>query len=111
MITLDGETLVLDHSQAPDDIAPLLAPGKGHKPAVWYVELQISETAVKNYLIDAEILAEEFPIRYLNRKGQSGEGQVLVAELISGPEGDLCLLHGIGKPPAEFLADAPGPIE
>jgi len=110
MITLDNDILVLDRSQNGDDILPLMHPGKSGRGGEWFVDLGIEQEEVLNYLIDAEILDEDFPIRYLARNGRQAEVMARIEELISGPDGNLCRLRGSGPPPPAFLTDEPKTI-
>jgi hypothetical protein len=110
MITLDNDILVLDRTQDGDDILPLLHPGKGGRGGEWFVDLGIERQEVLNYLIDAEILDEDFPIRYLARNGAQAEATARIEELVSGPDGNLCRLRGNGQPPPAVLADEPKTI-
>lgn len=110
MITLEDGVLVLDRRQDGDDILPIIHHGKGGKGNAWYIDLGIAEPDVKNFLIDAEILDEPFPIRYFALDGQQADAEAQIEELISGPDGDLCRLRGRGAPPPAFLADTPKEI-
>ena len=108
MISLDNDVLVLDRTQGEDDILPIARPAKGGKGGAWYLDLGIDDVAVKNWLLDAEVLDEPVAIRYIARNGQQAEAKAHVEELIPGPEeGDLCRLRGMGAPPPALLADEP----
>ena len=58
-------------------------------------------------LIDAEVLDEDLPIRYIARDGQQNDGVAHIRELVSGPDGNLCRLRGVGAPLSALLADDP----
>jgi|GEM_PF-2119789 len=108
MITLENDILILDRSQDGDDILPLLHRGKGGRSGdEWFIDLGIEDREALNRLIDAEILDEDLPIRYIARNGGQVEAMAHIEELISGPEGDLCRLRGKGQPPPALLADEP----
>lgn len=106
MITLEDDILILDRSQDADDVLPLVHMIKG-KESGWYIDLGIEQEEVMHRLIDAEILDEPFPIRYITRTGQRIDGVAQIVELIAGPDGNMCRLQGKGKAPAAFLADEP----
>jgi hypothetical protein len=107
MITIEDDVLVLDRRQDGDDVLPIIRPAKGKQKAGWYIDLGIASPEVKDFLIDAEILDEPFPIRYIAVNGQQSDAEAVLEELISGPEGDMCRLRGRGAPPAAILADTP----
>jgi hypothetical protein len=104
MITFENGTLIVDRSQAGEDVHPLLAPGKTER---WYLELRITDKAALDYLIDAEIVGDDIPVRYVAQNGESFSGTAQVEESLSDGEQDLFLLRGKGKPPALFVADGP----
>lgn len=107
MITLDDDTLVLDRTQGGDDILPMLHSGRGERGDGWFIDVGVSGEAVLNFLLDAEILDESFPIVYIARNGRQADAVASVEELIAGPDGHMCRLRGIGPPPPVLLADEP----
>jgi len=108
MITLDNDILVLDRSQAGDDILPLVHPGKSG--GEWFIDIGIEGQEVLNYLLDAEILDADVSIRYIARRRWLSEAKAHIEELVSGPDGHLCRLRGKGTPPPALLADEPKTI-
>lgn len=76
MITLEGDTLVLDRAQAGDDICTFVHPGKAGRETLWYIDILITEQAVMHWLIDVEVLDEDVHIRYIARNGQTAEGDL-----------------------------------
>jgi len=107
MIFLDSDVLVIDRTEQGEDSQPFLHVPKRGRGGGWYIELRPTTTEVLHYLIDAEIVGESLAIRYIARDGQQFTATAIVANLISGPEDDVCLLHGQGTAPPAFLADAP----
>ncbi len=104
MITYDKGTLLIDRAQEGEDVHPLLETGRTER---WFLELRITEQAALEYLIDAEIVGDDIPVRYIARDGQSFTGIAQVEESLCADEQKLFLLRGYGKPPAVFLADRP----
>jgi len=90
-----------------EDILPLNHPGKNGKGSGWYIDIGTEDVAVKNYLIDAEIMQEVIQFRYTSANGTEFAAGAEIQELICDDEGTVCRLHGKGKAPAAFLADEP----
>ena len=106
MITLEGETLILDRTQGEDDVLPLIFTGKEAREQGWFIDIAVVDQSLLYLLIDLEVLDDEASVRYIARNGQTFSARMHIAELISGPEeGNLCRLRGNGKPPDILLAD------
>jgi hypothetical protein len=108
MISVDNDILVIDRSDGDEAILPLVHTER--KEVAWYIDLGIEDQAVLDLLLDAEVLAEAVPIRYVTRNGETIDGWAHIDELITGEEGNMSRLRGDGPPPAAFLGEEPKAI-
>ncbi len=107
MVSLDNGIIVLNRTQEAEAILPLVHPGKGGRGGAWLIDLGIEAEEVLNVLLDAEILDEAVPVRYIARNGVSFDAPMHIDELISDAEGHRARLRGAGPPPAALLGDEP----
>lgn len=107
MITLEDGVLVLNRLADGDNILPVLQRAKGKQKEAWFVLIQVANEAVLHWLLDAQIMEEEFPVRYIARNGDTGDAVARIDELVTAETGTQCRLIGAGAPPAALTADEP----